>query len=103
LKNLSNFENGYEGPKRFSRVKILAYAEKRLAPALCGAIGNGCVNAIAGALGAILLSAGINKIIRVTTVTLFYCSELRTLKNFSSFALRWSIDKGKQQEEGAVS
>jgi hypothetical protein len=44
-------------------MKVLAYAEKRLAPALCG---NGCVKRHCWALDAILLSAGINKIIRVT-------------------------------------
>jgi hypothetical protein len=46
------------------------------------------LSATAGALAAILLSAGINKIIRVTVVTFFYCSESRTLENHSSFALR---------------
>jgi hypothetical protein len=68
LKNLSDFEKGYKGPKRFSRrgMKVLAQAEKRLAPALCGAIGNGCVKRRCWRSRRDFAVSGINKIIRVT-------------------------------------
>jgi hypothetical protein len=103
FEELEQLRESVRRPKRFSRTKVLACAEKRVAPALFGAIGNVCVKRHCWDSRRDFAVSGDKQNHRRHDCDAFLLFRIENFKELQQFCAALEYRQGEAAREGAVS